>query len=819
MRFFHISDIHFNYKNFQSMVLRNRLLKYIEDENIKANAIIVTGDCMYQYGDTEECTNFLEDLRKHLGCKKNNIFICPGNHDIDRFNIKRNEKIEDIRKTKEDITDSIYKNLIKDGYDRFIGFHREVTNRKYRHYEVIKREKGVEKYRIISLNSCLLSKDDEDEKQLRVCCDELENIYDNIHNDEFVNILIMHHSIEYLHEEDILKFQHWLDDNHIDIVLCGHSHRGDIKVLSDTKYDIKQFVCGAMMLDNFTIPSFLIYDVDFEEFKTNIKLYTFSNDEWGLGNSHLRKFRNGEYKYKLERLFDISQNKKQDNSIGKEEQKNNLDKLNIAEMAFLNELDKKIFDVYERKIISARYDSLEDFSTDKILCSLLKIGMPFDKSLKVAEAVVNTLSSAEYRKKCFGELTTEKIRDEVYYTICRMVLDNGNNSDVNEWAGKYARRYGHNNLKLMIVDADTVQNPISIKYISDTIIKDMFYKATGSNECYEGLLRKEINKIAVEILEFLKECNAYFLDYNKLIDFLMEIASEMPHPYIIVDKRRNSILKYHKEKVEKHLIKLKNEEAEHVTILEELYHSSALIVTMYSNVTGFLETSPITILNQSISKLGIEDEKTPISKIHMYDLKKDMGVCDISWKKFVYLVYDICASDIMKNTLIKQNNVIIPKLIMFAEISLKMYDNYKNRNINSIGKLEDLLPVILSKGEGFVVKNPVKKQSNCFWLTTNWKRNVLLTYGLKEQIFIVVTQDIQDDLNKAKKYLREKTDNCGETIWIRKDGIPFSDENKKFILSQFNEIGINAYFLDQKILENWSNSNVRHEMFVFLTKE
>lgn len=821
MKVLHISDIHFNYRNFESVVLRNRLLRYIDENNIEVDAIIITGDCVYQYGKTEECENFIKNLRIKTRCKKCNVFICPGNHDVDRENKKREKKILEIRENKADITAKVYDDLVANGYDRFSSFYKESTGRKYKDFGVIERSIEDSKFRIISVNTCLLSQDDNDKGKLRVCCNKLESVSNDKYNDDCINILIMHHGIEYFQEEEFLKFQHWLDDNYIDIVMCGHSHRGGISVLTDTKFEIKQFVCGATMLDNYTIPSFLVYDFNIKESSANIKLHTFSNDGWTMGNSHLRAFKNGEYKYKIYRLHKMTQKKElaRNPKISKIviNHGSSMEKLNSAQIAFFDELDQKVFTYYGKKIMSSKYGNLEKFSTEKIICSLLNVGMPFEMTLKVVEIVVDTLVSLDYREKCFGELTTEQIRNEVYFTICRLSFENDNKIDIYEWAGKYARRYGHNSTILKIVDVDGKATPISMKYISDIVIKDMFYRVTGDNNCYNSLLRTEINKIARDIMEFLKECDAYYLDYEKMVAFLIEIASREPHPYIVIKERKEKILEYHSQKTQEHLQKLKDKEAEHITILETLYHSGALLVSIYSNVTGYLETSPITILHQSIAHMGIEDNKIPISKIGMVDLKKDMGHSDISWKEFVYLVYSICSSDIMKKTNIQQDNDIVPSIISFSEIALKIYNNYKKKNVTCCGKMDMIVPVILSKGMGFVVKEPLKKQRNCFWVSTNWKIEDALSYGLGKQILVVITSNITDDIEKVKKYLSDKIENCGETIWVQAEGNAFSVKQKELIQNQISKVGIHTYFLDKNVLKEWGNADVRQELFNFLT--
>lgn len=830
MRVMQISDIHFNYDNFRSSTLRNRLLSYVQIHNIKVDAIVITGDSVYKYGKTDGCEKFLQELRKRTGCKKSNVYICPGNHDVDRNNTKRNEKIEEIRKIKEekkervDITSQLADELMEIGYDKFSAFHQNVTGRKYKGFEVIVRNREEEKYRIININTCLLSKDDLDEGELRVCCNELEKLEKDIKNDEFINILIMHHGIEYFDEEDILPFQHWLEDNSIDIVLCGHSHRGNIRTLDETRLEIKQFVCGATMLDNYTIPSFLIYDFSYQDAKARVELYSFEKDEWTLGNSHLRIFSGGVYTYKLKRINQLKQKRAVQRYHGSISFKFNqsrekyLEQLIENQTNFLTSLDDKMYSNYGRKIYSSKYNCKEEFSSEKIVSSLLKIGIPYRMALQVTEAAVDYLISPEFKRKHFGDIKTEYIRNSVYFAICNLPCDDEKQFDKNEWAGKYARRYGHNDLQLVICDVNGVDINISHTFISDTIIKDMFYRVTGSNDCYMAFPRTEIDDIATSILDFLKECDVYALQYECLINILMEIASREPHPYIVTMESRERVLIYHNNKLEKHLKKLLDKEAEYITILETLYHSSALLISMYTNVIGYLETSPITILNQSISRMG-SDNKAPISKITMIDIKKNMGNSDISWSEFVHLVYDICDSDIMKKVFVNRENEVVDKICKFAEISCKMYEDYLNRRITYEGKMKDMLSIILSNATGFVVKEPLENPRNCFWVSTNWEQNIALQYGLEKQILFIISYDWEKELNQIKSYLEKKTNNCGEVIWIKENGDNFDDRQIQKIKCSLKDININAFFLSEVTIAKWgkANADVRKEILKILT--
>lgn len=578
------------------------------------------------------------------------------------------------------------------------------------------------------------------------------------------------------------------------------------------------------MLDNYTIPSFFIYDFNYLDAKAKVELYSFERDEWVLGNSHLRIFSDGVYMYKLKRINQLKQKKAVQRGYGKVSfsfsREKKLEQLIESQTSFLASLDDKIHSHYGRKIYSSKYNCKEEFSSEKIVSSLLKIGIPYKLALQVTEVAVEHLISSEFKQMHFGDIKTEYVRNSVYSAICNLPFEDEKQFDKNEWAGKYARRYGHNDLQLVICNINGEDKNISHTLISDVIIRDMFCRATGNDECYLAFSRTEIDDIATSILDFLKECDVYALEYECLINILIEMAGREPHPYVVLAGSRERILKYHKDKLEKHLRNLADKKAEHITILEALYHASSLLISMYTNITGYLETSPITILNQSISKMG-SNITAPISKIAMIDIKKNMGNSDISWSEFVHLVYDICDSNIMKKVFVNQEDEVVDKICKFAKISFKMYEDYLNRRTTYTGKMQDMLSIILANATGFVVKEPLEKQSNCFWVSTNWEEKIALPYGLGKQVLFITFCDLEDNLKQIKAYLEKKTNNCGETIWVKENGDDFDCLQMQKIESSLKEISIDTFFLNKKIVEKWGKPdvNVRKELFELLIRK
>ena len=81
--FLHISDIHFDTESTSSWISRNEILREIQDENLKADCIVISGD-LFNRGSLSKSRisdyhSFLDQLPGH-----DIILVVPGNHDLDR---------------------------------------------------------------------------------------------------------------------------------------------------------------------------------------------------------------------------------------------------------------------------------------------------------------------------------------------------------------------------------------------------------------------------------------------------------------------------------------------------------------------------------------------------------------------------------------------------------------------------------------------------------------------------------------------------------------------------------------------------------------
>lgn len=298
MKWIVLSDLHMNFKNCTTKIARQKLVEAVKAENAKGKIsfILITGDCLHQYkGDIEEIKNFILKISKACDLKSEKVILCPGNHDIDRKNVERNEAIRRYRENG-NLPDL---EICLEGYGKFKELYSLFYGSIYRPFQT----KNIEEFKIITLDSCLLSMDDKDYGHLTVNFSQLADLKDELEKDKKINVVIMHHGVEWLQPEEGRRFQHWLADNDIRMVFCGHNHAPGMNILSEAidssgvpRDGVPQFTCGCALADSYSNPVFLVGEYKNEEFM-EMKLYEYrDNSRWEITSGILRSFPSGIYK-------------------------------------------------------------------------------------------------------------------------------------------------------------------------------------------------------------------------------------------------------------------------------------------------------------------------------------------------------------------------------------------------------------------------------------------------------------------------------------------------------------------------------------------
>lgn len=254
LRILHISDIHYSSKNkdvFDSMV-KTPFLKFIKEKNSEKqiDIICLTGDLINQgtggFTSTEEAlsnfdNNFLSPLLDSLNIDKQSIFICPGNHDVNReldkdteikiknqlsSNIEINKTISEQRSIEEHeginrvLPFKKYEaNFYKDNTDSTISFFDSY------HSRIINNVK----LGILSVNSAWRCFDNDSKIILGI--NQIQNNYPKIQDNDF-NILLSHYKIDKCSDIDTMTENIITNFN-----LCcyGHTHSSGSATIIDSR--------------------------------------------------------------------------------------------------------------------------------------------------------------------------------------------------------------------------------------------------------------------------------------------------------------------------------------------------------------------------------------------------------------------------------------------------------------------------------------------------------------------------------------------------------------------------------------------------------
>lgn len=125
MLLLHLSDIHFRRGVMGTamdpdLTLRNEIVLDVEKQSGqlgKVDAVLLSGDIAYG-GHSEEyqfALHWLERLCSVCGCSPSNVFMCPGNHDVNRTTVSKSRLISalhlQIKAAEDDLT---HDNLLRD---------------------------------------------------------------------------------------------------------------------------------------------------------------------------------------------------------------------------------------------------------------------------------------------------------------------------------------------------------------------------------------------------------------------------------------------------------------------------------------------------------------------------------------------------------------------------------------------------------------------------------------------------------------------------------------------------------------------------------
>lgn len=238
----HLSDLHFDgNESCQRSIERRRVFGSLINE-IKSldkawspNVICITGDIAYQNKQSgyAEAKNWLNELLQELTIKKEGVFVCPGNHDVDRqkasFLVRPRDADEADRVLSLPIADHYKALFVK--YEEFcktLAMHPYSFNGTQ---EFIIGSRIYKDTKFICNNSCWCSMDENDKGSLWIGRNLIKSLdLPIITNLEIpITIALWHHPREYYNGSEINRYDNreaTIDylASRCHIILTGHAH-------------------------------------------------------------------------------------------------------------------------------------------------------------------------------------------------------------------------------------------------------------------------------------------------------------------------------------------------------------------------------------------------------------------------------------------------------------------------------------------------------------------------------------------------------------------------------------------------------------------
>ncbi|MCT7619405.1 metallophosphoesterase [Aliarcobacter butzleri] len=300
LTFIQIADLHYSNMNTSVEEIRDAIGKDITD-NIKSeyniDFVIFSGDFVNgkKLSLTKEneiklfeeaFNNFISPIIEKFSLTKDNIFITPGNHDLNRSLVAKSAYNTYSFKSEDDIqniTSDIEKDLISfshfEQYNSFIASLKnsnEISNSKL--YKVYKIKIHTFELGIICLNNCLNSFNSENihgnvimaEKELNKALKELSDCH--------IKILNMHYPLSWTNKYEHQKLINLVAKN-FNMVFVGHEHFKVFTQANINSYDTFTYNAPSLFQGDDKTCGYTIFEYDFEDkqLKIHFREYDFED--------------------------------------------------------------------------------------------------------------------------------------------------------------------------------------------------------------------------------------------------------------------------------------------------------------------------------------------------------------------------------------------------------------------------------------------------------------------------------------------------------------------------------------------------------------
>lgn len=229
------------------------------------------------------------------------------------------------------------------------------------------------------------------------------------------------------------------------------------------------------------------------------------------------------------------------------------------------------------------------FDCDKLFASLVNIGIPSNVCLTISTNIVPYIR--EVVENDGQAFSTAHIRRAVSHAILHMTELELGRSQRQELAAKYARNYGNPKHINMIVFEDGRTQPITYRYLLDSFIPTLLGRVLGRNlKLSTFVSRNNVEHMASEILECIRRLGIYHVRYETILALAEDLATQLPHPWIINTKNRVLTFEHDAERITNHFAVLNSEGCTETEFWRSAYecfnHICSALLCHYSTPMG-----------------------------------------------------------------------------------------------------------------------------------------------------------------------------------------------------------------------------------------
>lgn len=271
-----ISDLHI-FDSTSWDMMKNAYERQLSKQ--KVDFIIITGD-LHQYGDDYGKTlEFLENLVALLNLEKKDVFILPGNHDVEDIKFKKLIVKDICDQTDKDEDAYIeYIDDLKNGYTAYRQFLRKFYGINTPEAEKVINGQHLftwnNQINLLALNSTLICNGKRDHKQiLNIRALARTKIVNGL-----PTLICAHHSPHDLFKNHLNVLKRFITDNKISAYLCGDLHLLEKSTIESPNISVPYIVCGKSAIeprDAYSQMGFMLYSWDYSrsENKVNYRPY------------------------------------------------------------------------------------------------------------------------------------------------------------------------------------------------------------------------------------------------------------------------------------------------------------------------------------------------------------------------------------------------------------------------------------------------------------------------------------------------------------------------------------------------------------------